>query len=613
MDILTANQLSEDAKRALVARENAVARDLVDRILIHHPEHGHALQVRATLALRSESFEEALDASSRALRSMPSDPGVMNIAASAMRLLHRFEEAEILLREALRVAPHLAETHLNLALTLMDIGSHAKAETYFRNVISLRKDSERAFYYLGRIASENSRFAEAVTLLRSALAISPTNLDARGLLIEALLGGGLTEEALAEVDIELRAGRPDSRILALAVRINFELARGEPALFQFIEKSKTGFSLHESTRVLVLQSAKLGLIDLWCTRNEARYFRLARAQWLNFGKPAVYPPEDAGAFVVPRPFSRELFIASIPEARILPRDLMLLTSDNELLVEGIFSNAQSRIYKSRFIRTVADDGRVLLEIPKRNLKLQGAVCYLGSADSFFNWVYECVGRMWIIHQRPELAALPLLVSDQITERQCELLTLMGIAEGRIVKVPRDAVVTCTMVHVPANPVVGWFVAPMAVEFLRRSLGRQVASTKSERRRLFFGSSSGDFGKISNEAEIWSQLERRGFERIVPSEMSTEDLCSWIAGAEVVVGPANDAMAYLFLLPAGAAVCVFCPRGTASPKLFCASATLGVKFNYIVCEPDFSTHQHIDSCDMHVRSSLLLNCLSDLNL
>lgn len=190
MDILTANQLSEDAKRALVARENAVARDLVDRILIHHPEHGHALQVRATLALRSESFEEALDASSRALRSMPSDPGVMNIAASAMRLLHRFEEAEILLREALRVAPLLAETHLNLALTLMDIGSHAKAETYFRNVISLRKDSERAFYYLGRIASENSRFAEAVTLLRSALAISPTNLDARGLLIEALLGGG---------------------------------------------------------------------------------------------------------------------------------------------------------------------------------------------------------------------------------------------------------------------------------------------------------------------------------------------------------------------------------------------------------------------------------------
>ena len=613
MDILTANQLSEDAKRALVARENAVARELADRILIYHPEHGHALQVRATLALRSESFEEALDASSRALRSMPSDPGVINIAASAMRRLHRFEEAEILLREALRVAPHLAETHLNLALTLMDIGSHAKAETYFRNVISLRKDSERAFYYLGRIASENYRFAEAITPLRSALTISPTNLDARVLLIEALLGCGLTEEALAEVDFELRAGRADSRILSLTGRIYFELARGEQALFQCFEKSKTGFSLHDSTGVLLPQPAKLGLIDLWCIRSEARYLRVARAQWLNFGKPTVYPPVDADTFEVPRPFSRELFIASIPEARILPKDLMLLTRDNELLVEGIFNNVQSRIHKSRFIRTVADDGRVLLEIPKRYLKLEGAVCYLGSADSFFNWVYECAGRMWIIHQQPELAALPLLVSDQITERQCELLKLMGIAEGRIVKVPHDAVVICTMVHVPANPVVGWFVAPMAVEFLRRSLGRQSSSTKSERRRFFFGSSVSDFGKISNEDEIWELLESHGFEKIVPSEMSTEDLCSCIAGAEVVVGPAHDAMAYLFLLPAGAAVCVFCPRGTASPKLFCASATLSVKFNYIVCEPDFSTHEYIDSCDMHVRTSLLLNCLRDLNL
>ena len=262
---------------------------------------------------------------------------------------------------------------------------------------------------------------------------------------------------------------------------------------------------------------------------------------------------------------------------------------------------------------MADDGRVLLEIPKRELSLPGSACFLGAADSYFRWVYECVGRLWLIQQIPELAELPIIVSDELTERQAELLKLVGIADSRIFRVPHASVVDCAFVHVPANPVVGWFVAPMVIEFLRRTLGRQVSGIRRNYKRLFFGSSSHDRQKISNEDEIWDLLKNRGFERIVPSEMSVEDLCSWISGAEIVMGVETDAMAHLFLLPAGAVVCIFCPKGASSPKLYCASATLSVKFNYIVCEPDFSTHDQIDYCDVHISPELLTNCLHVLKL
>lgn len=610
MDTHTADLLSEEAKRALVARKDSIARELADRVLRSHPAHGQSLQVHATLALRADKPEEALDAASRALLVLPSDPGAMNIAASALRMLNRLDEAEGLLREALRVAPQLPETHLNLALTLLDAGSQAKAETYFRNVIALRQDSERAYYYLGRIALENSQFEESVKFFRSALAISPGNADARSCLIEALLAFGLTEAALDEVERGLQTGASNRSIRVLAERLHFELAHAEPAP---LEPAGDEPQREDSGERAVPCKGKLGLIDLWCERNGSQYFRAARAQWLSFGRPTIYPGEDEPAFECPRPFSKELFIASIPDARILPVDLLLLTRDDEILAEGVLNNVQTRLHANHHIRAIADDGRVLLKIPGRYLDVQGAVCYLGAADNYFGWVYECLGRLWIINQRPELSELPLLVSDGLTSRQLDLLSLLGVSERRLLKAPHDAVARCDMIHVPANPVAGWFVAPMAVEYLRRSLRPSIDPGKAGRRRLFISSHASEDGKIANEGEVWALLKKVGFERIVPSEITTAELCSCFAGAEVVVGAASDAMAFLFLLPAGASVCVFLPRGALSPKLFCASATLSVNFSYIVCEPDFLSNDRLDRCDIFVSTGLVVNFLSDLKV
>lgn len=609
MDILTADSLAEEAKKALVAREDGIALELVSRILEFHPEHGQGLQVRAILALRGGRLDEAIEASFRALSAIPSDPGALNVSASALRLAQRYSEAEELLREALRLAPQLAETHLNLALTMMDSGRQAKAETYFRNVIALRNDSDRAYFYLGKIAFENGRLEESIDFLRSALQLSPRNPDVRRLLVEALVGNGRTEESLSEIDAWREFGVFDISLFSLAARIHFELAEVDDAalnLAQWLSRSE------DHTAKSVPRAARLGLIDMWCSRNEAPYFRAARAQWLKFGTPTVYPKEEETAFECPRPHSRELFLASIPDVRVLPGDLLLLTADNEVLAEGVLNNVQQRLHSSRLVRSIADDGRVLLQIPEAQIDLQESACYLGTADNYFSWVYECLGRMWIIDQRPDLARQPLLVSDELSRRQTDLLSLLGVGEGRLARVPRDKVVRCNLIHVPANPVVGWFVAPMAVEYLRRSIRRHVASTR-QRRRLYLSSATVGEGRVANEEGIWPLLRKKGFERIMVSELATEELCSLMAQAEVVIGATSDAMALFFMLPAGAAVCVLLPRGMLSPKLFCASATLSVTFTYIVCEPDFQSSDRLDRCDIIVSEILLTSFLADLKL
>ena len=598
MNIETATVVADEALGALRASRYSEASNLAEQVLMHYPAHGKALEVRAMIAFRERRYRDALDSAQQALSSAPPNPGLLNVLGNALRYLGHLKESEAALREALQLAPHVAETHLNLALTLLDLGRHDKAENYFRNVTSIRRDSERAHFHLGRLALDDGRHDEAVRQLRAATAISDSNLDSKRLLSRALLTSGRTEEALEVASEICRSGDASDSDFRLRANLEFEL-ENQPAQSGLSHATVRGGHLQENVDSCHFVRTRLGLIDVWCSRTGARYFRASGAQWLKYGMPDVIPREDAGLYLAPHPYSRELFVASLPNARVYPGGMLVVSTDDELFCEGIFRDGAAALHRSSSVETVADDGRVLIRGANHLERIAGPVIYLGEASDLFGWFYECLGRAWIVGRMPELESCSVLIGGGLSGWQIDVLEKIGISRSQVVGMPGESAVACDLLHVPSCPVVGWFVAPMAVEFLRRRLTARPLRPERARKRIFLTSRDGRSRPIGNADEVNTLVARYGFEPIDAHGMSFAELARHLSEASAVVGVEGDFMACLFVMAAGASICVLSPRGGTTPRLYFASATLGLKFTYLVCDLDFESNVKLDLCSLTV--------------
>lgn len=610
MNIANADLSAKAAADAYQSGNYRSAEVLAESVLLQFPEHQEALRVAAMAAQRRGDFGTALGFALRSLERDSTDVGVLNLAGNALRVLKQFPESEEVLRQALRIAPERAETHLNLALTLLDLGLREKAATFFKNVLLLRSDSDKAHFYLGKLLLEDDRPDEAVRELKRALHIASSNNSAREMLVTGLLRTGRTQEALEESERVVSEIPDQARAKVVSARLAFELAHDFRALEHLDAALVIESGSDTGVRYKAL-SASLGLIDIWCEHHDARYQRVARAQWLRYGQPKVLPAQESAAFVVPPPFSRELFVASLPCARVLPKELLVLTHDGKLLVEGLMNQSYRRVHASAFVQQLADDGRVLMKVPTDTISVREPVCLLGSAGTHFSWVYECLARLWVLRQRPELNTIPLIVSGQLSKWQHVLLEQLGLVGSRVIHVPTDAMLECELLHVPAVPAVGWFIAPMAVEFLRRHFRRDVPRRSTPIRRLFLSNQGNDGRKVANEAELLPLLYRHGFERISLESIDLKDMLALLSYASVVVGVESDALAHLFVLPPGSSVGVLCTRGLQQPSYYCASAPLGLDFTYIVGEPEFGSNSELSLCDLYVSPELLGEYLAEL--
>ena len=87
----------------------------------------------------------------------------------------RLGEAETLLRQALAIAPELAEAHANLALALEWGGRLAEAEASYRSALSLQDDNADIQRNLGALLARQHRVAEAEQAYRRAIELAPTS------------------------------------------------------------------------------------------------------------------------------------------------------------------------------------------------------------------------------------------------------------------------------------------------------------------------------------------------------------------------------------------------------------------------------------------------------
>jgi Tfp pilus assembly protein PilF len=86
--------------------------------------------------------------------------------------------AEACYRQALRLAPHLAEVHANLGLLLDQAGMPMEAEQHYRYSIACNPNFGKTHLNLGALLAQQKRFDEAEAAYRNALALMPESTAA---------------------------------------------------------------------------------------------------------------------------------------------------------------------------------------------------------------------------------------------------------------------------------------------------------------------------------------------------------------------------------------------------------------------------------------------------
>jgi capsular polysaccharide biosynthesis protein len=471
-------------------------------------------------------------------------------------------------------------------------------------VLELRQDSPKANFHLGRIRLDEDKPALAAERLREALRLQPDNTEAHYLLARALFALGDTRGALQSLDAAL-ALQPEHRHAAyLAAKASFELCR-ESAALAYLDRALGNPSAPEGESGLRAARARLGQIDLWCAASGNAYTRLARPQWLRLPQPKALPEEESLHFALPKPFALEIFIARVPRVRVLPKDLLLLSADGQLFLDGFVRFGQQyALREGGAIRHCADDGRLLLALPGRCLALDEPCVWLGAGSGHFQWVFESLARLWVIEQQPALQELPLIVQASLTHWQEDLLQLLGYGAGRRVEVPADAMLECRELHAASMVTVGHFISPVAIQHLRRELARRIAPATDAPRRIYLSRRGAATRRLANEAELLPLLEQHGFVVVDAQGMSAAEQLALFQSADFILGVEGAAMVNLLIAPAHARVGVIVARGLYQPRHYYVSAPIGHDFTYLCAEPDYASHAVLAECDVVLPRAVL---------
>lgn len=240
-------------------------------------------------------------------------------------------------------------------------------------------------------------------------------------------------------------------------------------------------------------------------------------------------------------------ISYVEDARLIAHDWLLL-SDQGLLIESLDPWMPFRPEKAHHVARYAD-GVATLELPEREVTIDEPCVLLGAHSSHYHWLLFHLPRLIALERLPELRDLRLLVSSELHPQQLESLRLAGIAEERLLRLPRDAVYKCSGLWVPSVLTDRMSVHPVALRWLRRTF----VGTENPRprgRRILTSRRDAPLRHLVNEEQIVAALAPLGFELARCGNMGFAEQVKLFSEAETVVGGTGSALSNAVFVPAG---------------------------------------------------------------
>jgi tetratricopeptide (TPR) repeat protein/capsular polysaccharide biosynthesis protein len=594
-----------DALQALEQGRTDEAEALATAQLAADPVNAQAASILGAVALRRGRLDEAVRWLEQARAWGGADAMLFANCGEAYRRVKRFDEAFDCFERSMRLYNGDAMVFCNMGRLMHDRGQARYAEHFFRSALQLNERLASAMFALAELYRDEGHWSEA--LVEYARGLEVVSGDAHW---HARLGTlrQAQGDAPGAADALSRALALDPHESAYALdlsRAQFELCREAEAEASLARGLELSGRPPAGRRVL---SARYQSTRAWCEQTGVDYVKLSGEYHLNLQPLQTLPAQAAPHFIPDVPVAPEAFRLRAPGLEVLPGDFALLTPERRFLVQGLVSLPHQYPHTGRHAHHSSDDGRVLLHIPGERMQIDEPCAILGGSGDHFAWMFEALPRLWALEQAPAVDPPRLIVPAALAPEREAMLAAMGIDRQRLVYLPDDRTLMAPELHVASLLNVGYWVSPVALQFVRRLYRGSPAATA---RRVYLTRRGLPGSQLANEADLLPALERHGFEVVALDGLDALAIMAVLREAEAVLTLDGEWLANLPVAPQGALVGAIVPNGVYGTRSHFVASQLGLRFVYLVGEALFDTGAAIEQCDVQLAPELLQQFLQRL--
>jgi protein O-GlcNAc transferase len=146
-----------------------------------HPNYANAYINLGLLLEKFGRLNDALQVYHKATQVKPHYVSYYNLAGPLYQL-KKFKDAEIALRESIKLNPNYAQSHMNLATILRETKRFAEAEMEYKEALRLAPEIADAHFNMGKIYEAQNKFEGAIAEYKKALEIDPKHEKAQACL-----------------------------------------------------------------------------------------------------------------------------------------------------------------------------------------------------------------------------------------------------------------------------------------------------------------------------------------------------------------------------------------------------------------------------------------------
>jgi capsular polysaccharide biosynthesis protein len=235
----------------------------------------------------------------------------------------------------------------------------------------------------------------------------------------------------------------------------------------------------------------------------------------------------------------------------------------------------------------------------------------GAGYNYYHFVFDSIARFGVFEDCLPGEHVDAIVVPHRTRYQRELLELAGIT-GRFIEPARGRTIRADRLLVPSNPNWALDAPPSMVAWLRARL--RPTGTAETPRRLYL--TRGDVPRTRryvHEAQLWPELERRGFLRLDPGQFSVQKQIDIFSRAEVVVSPHGAALTNVVFSDPSVRVLELFASTYVHLGLWSICQSLGASYRYLVDDQPLDRGNRNAGVfdDVHVPAARVLAAVDEL--
>jgi capsular polysaccharide biosynthesis protein len=209
------------------------------------------------------------------------------------------------------------------------------------------------------------------------------------------------------------------------------------------------------------------------------------------------------------------------------------------------------------------------------------------SQAYFHWMLDTLPRAALL-PLDEHPGAPVIVPGHLTRIHRESLELVGLEPDRLLPMTHPHLLVDELWF----PSLGRTGNPprWALEWLRSKLVPDPPATGS--RRLYVSREDAGSRRVVNEADVASLLAERGFEVVVPAELSLRDQMRLFAEAEAIVGPHGAGLLNALAADSATVIELFEPRYV-NGCFYALSDAIGHDYWFMMCDPRGDTDLLVD--------------------